>query len=90
MNKIQLITTPLLLCATIGFSATAYSSDTADKAKNPVAQMGDNAVKVPGEMLDTAKDAGKGAVETTKSFGTGFGKTTEPKGGDTGGAATGE
>jgi hypothetical protein len=79
MNKFQLITAPLLLCATIGFSTTAFSSETADKAKSPVAELGTSTEKLPGRMLDTAEDAGKSAVETTESFGKGFGSTTEPK-----------
>jgi len=76
MNKIQLITTPLLLCATIGFSAAAYS-DTSVKSGNALSEMGHNATEVPGEIVDTVKDAGTGAVETAKSMGEGFGKTTD-------------
>ena len=79
MNKIQIFTTPLLLCATIGFSATAYSSEAGGKSENALTEMGHNATEVPGEIVDTVKDAGTSAVETTKSLGEGFGKTTEPK-----------
>ena len=77
MNKIQLITTPLLLCATIGFSTAAYSSDTSGKSENALSEMGHNATEVPGEIVDTVKDAGTGAADTAKSMTEGFGKTTD-------------
>ena len=77
MNKIQLITTPLMLCATIGFSAAAYSSDTSGKSDNAASEMGHNAADVPGEIVDTVTDAGTGAADTAKSMTEGFGKTTD-------------
>ena len=80
MNKFQLITTPLLLCATIGFSTAAYSSDTGDtsgKSENALSEMGKNATEVPGDIVDTVKDAGTGAADTAKSMTEGFGKTTD-------------